>query len=387
VDPRLTREWLARLVEFLAMRQRVLGASRHAVNIVWDLPDTLDAATREKLMFLCREANHRLVVMSDASSVWATEPFEEVRERLAVRRPSVLDTAWRFVVSVVYGERDFKRDWQTIRRISLTTWAGLCAAAKVTAVEAARYYGIGRAKAKIAHDKLAAAKAEMQRKAAETRARHAEEARRRRIEEEKRAHEQAERRAQEEAARKVREEEERKRREAEAEAKRRATEEAARKRAEEQAAKAASERQAREEAESRRRAQEDSDRKAREENDRRKAEERVRQEAERRSQSESDRKAREDAQRRTAEDRARKEADEARRRVLGDAVGSTPVASPVPPVTTPGANASAGAPTAGMFKFRCPRCGQRLAAEVAWVGDEIQCPSCEGKIVVPKPSA
>lgn len=37
------------------------------------------------------------------------------------------------------------------------------------------------------------------------------------------------------------------------------------------------------------------------------------------------------------------------------------------------------------FKFNCPTCGQHLAATMASVGQEIQCPTCQGKLVIPAP--
>lgn len=37
------------------------------------------------------------------------------------------------------------------------------------------------------------------------------------------------------------------------------------------------------------------------------------------------------------------------------------------------------------FKFSCPQCNQRIAAEAAWVGRTIQCPACKASIVIPNP--
>jgi hypothetical protein len=35
------------------------------------------------------------------------------------------------------------------------------------------------------------------------------------------------------------------------------------------------------------------------------------------------------------------------------------------------------------MKFACPNCGQRLEAETAWAGRQINCPTCSGSIVIP----
>jgi uncharacterized membrane protein len=39
------------------------------------------------------------------------------------------------------------------------------------------------------------------------------------------------------------------------------------------------------------------------------------------------------------------------------------------------------------FKFTCPSCGQHLAAPEASMGQQIQCPACQGDIVIPAPPA
>ncbi len=36
------------------------------------------------------------------------------------------------------------------------------------------------------------------------------------------------------------------------------------------------------------------------------------------------------------------------------------------------------------FKFSCPHCGQHLAAEEAWAGSQIECPTCHSRIIVPR---
>lgn len=35
------------------------------------------------------------------------------------------------------------------------------------------------------------------------------------------------------------------------------------------------------------------------------------------------------------------------------------------------------------FKFACPSCQQRIAADASWVGQQIACPACNGQITVP----
>src|SRR5947207_10982517 len=39
------------------------------------------------------------------------------------------------------------------------------------------------------------------------------------------------------------------------------------------------------------------------------------------------------------------------------------------------------------FKFSCSQCGQHLAADDSWIGQSIQCPSCQATLVVPRPAA
>jgi hypothetical protein len=39
------------------------------------------------------------------------------------------------------------------------------------------------------------------------------------------------------------------------------------------------------------------------------------------------------------------------------------------------------------FKFPCPDCGQRIACDDSWSGHKVQCPSCQGELVVPPSSA
>lgn len=36
------------------------------------------------------------------------------------------------------------------------------------------------------------------------------------------------------------------------------------------------------------------------------------------------------------------------------------------------------------FKFHCPACGQRIQCEEQWSGQHIQCPACQGDVVVPQ---
>lgn len=39
------------------------------------------------------------------------------------------------------------------------------------------------------------------------------------------------------------------------------------------------------------------------------------------------------------------------------------------------------------FKFACPSCQQRIAADASWVGQQIACPACNAQITVPAPPA
>ena len=36
------------------------------------------------------------------------------------------------------------------------------------------------------------------------------------------------------------------------------------------------------------------------------------------------------------------------------------------------------------LKFSCPRCGQHIACDEAWSGQQIPCPACQGNLVVPQ---
>ena len=38
------------------------------------------------------------------------------------------------------------------------------------------------------------------------------------------------------------------------------------------------------------------------------------------------------------------------------------------------------------FKFNCPKCGQHILANAAWIGRRINCPSCNTHIVIPAPA-
>jgi hypothetical protein len=37
------------------------------------------------------------------------------------------------------------------------------------------------------------------------------------------------------------------------------------------------------------------------------------------------------------------------------------------------------------FKFNCPACGQHILADVDWIGNQMSCPSCETRILIPSP--
>src|SRR5262249_49128914 len=39
------------------------------------------------------------------------------------------------------------------------------------------------------------------------------------------------------------------------------------------------------------------------------------------------------------------------------------------------------------LKFACPHCGQRLAAESEWAGQQIACPTCAQSLAIPAPVA
>ena len=36
------------------------------------------------------------------------------------------------------------------------------------------------------------------------------------------------------------------------------------------------------------------------------------------------------------------------------------------------------------LKFSCPQCGQHIACDEAWSGQQIPCPACQGKLLVPQ---
>ena len=42
-------------------------------------------------------------------------------------------------------------------------------------------------------------------------------------------------------------------------------------------------------------------------------------------------------------------------------------------------------PTKTEFKFNCPTCGQHILAAAAWIGRQIECPSCDTNITIPSP--
>src|SRR5436190_13131200 len=39
------------------------------------------------------------------------------------------------------------------------------------------------------------------------------------------------------------------------------------------------------------------------------------------------------------------------------------------------------------FKFSCPSCKQNIICDELWCGQEIQCPSCQAQLVVPRQQA
>lgn len=60
----LSLQWLAGLERFLIRRQAVRAMARRTVNVVWDLDERIPEERLEELVFLCRETNHRLIVLS-----------------------------------------------------------------------------------------------------------------------------------------------------------------------------------------------------------------------------------------------------------------------------------------------------------------------------------
>jgi len=75
----LSRRWLAGFERFLIRRHAVRASARRTVNIVWDLDEPIPAERLEELLFLCRETNHKLIVVCAPDSVAALAPkFEEV---------------------------------------------------------------------------------------------------------------------------------------------------------------------------------------------------------------------------------------------------------------------------------------------------------------------
>jgi hypothetical protein len=68
------------MLEMLRMRHRTRAAARRTVNLVWDLPAALPAATVEELALLCREVNFKFLAVTREASAWPAEAFDEVHD-------------------------------------------------------------------------------------------------------------------------------------------------------------------------------------------------------------------------------------------------------------------------------------------------------------------
>ena len=430
----LAGQWLAALVVFLETRLAVLASARRTVNIVWETRGRMDRETLGKLLFLCRETNHRLILLAEEGGPAREEDFDESLAVLDPLDPTVLQKGVAWIRAIVRGERDFQADAARLAAAGKQGWGLAIKWTALTvlfiAAQSRRAAAVGRevwrkagGKAADTRERLATAKAEMaeRRKIARAEAerkRQELEERRRREAEERARREAAEKQAREkaEAERKAREEAEAERRAKEqAEAERRAAEKA-RREAEEKARREAVERKACEEAETERRAKEKAEaERETAEKTRQEAEEKARREAaerDRREKAEAEQKAREEAEaerrgkeqaeaaRRTAEKEMRRDEEHAGERAERKARETTAEAAPADAVTEdapdqatsmgptpPSAPVVAGPAGKQSFKFRCPNCNQKLSADSDWVGSTIQCPACERSILIPSTGA
>ncbi len=75
----LSRRWLVDLERFLIRRQAVRASTRRTVNIVWDFDEPVPTERLEELLFLCRETNYKLIMVSNRDSLATlASKFEEV---------------------------------------------------------------------------------------------------------------------------------------------------------------------------------------------------------------------------------------------------------------------------------------------------------------------
>ncbi len=62
--------------------------------------------------------------------------------------------------------------------------------------------------------------------------------------------------------------------------------------------------------------------------------------------------------------------------------------SPKPPkIIDPSESADPPSAQSTIFKFYCIRCGQKLGAQAEWSGKEVNCTTCNSRIVIPDPPA
>ena len=358
----LGAKWLGDLLRFLRLRHRALARSRQTVNIVLDEGSPVRRSTLRELLFLCEEANYKIMVVMPDAEPEIAELFEEVHDDLPEQEPHALDDLMEKLGAVRSGDKslkDLSREWFIEGVAAARTAGGLMA----------RKAGETKDRLAAAQAALAERRARAKREAAERAERRRQEAEKRRLEEEARrkAEEEARKKAEEEAGRRAEEEA---RRQAEEEARRKA-EEAARRKAEEEARKKAEAEEARRRAEEERlkaeqEAKERAEREAREAAAREAAEREAREQAERQK-----REMEELAARQAAEQQARVKAQE-------EAVAEgrpSPAPEPV----------QEAAPEPSSFKFACPTCGQKLEAQADWIGMEAGCPGCGTAVVVPSP--
>jgi len=339
----LASKWLGDLLRFLRLRHRALARSRQTVNVVLDAGTPVRRSMLRELLFLCEEANYKILVVMPDAEPGVAELFDEVHDELPEQELRQLDDLMQKLGAVRSGDKSLKelsKEWFIQGRAA-----------------AMRAGGAMARKAGETKEKLAAAQAALAERREQARREAAERAERERIEEE---------------ARLKAEEEERKR--AEEEARRRA--EVERLRAE-QEAKERAEREAREAAE---RAEREAT-EAVESQQREIAEQAARQAAEAEARARAQEQAVADA-RQVAEPEAPR-APEPEAAPAAEAEPASEAEAEPAPEPEPAAPSAPEVPAS--FKFGCPACGQKLEAQAEWIGMEAACPGCGTAVIVPSP--
>ena len=351
----LGTKWLGDLMRFLRLRHRALARSRQTVNIVLDAGSPVRRSMLRELLFLCEEANYRIMIVMPDVEPEIADLFDEVHEELPEQELRALDDVMEKLGAVRSGDKSLKelsKEWFLQSR-EVAKRAGTVMARKA-----------GETK-----EKLAAAQVALAERRAQAKREAAERAEQRRLEQEAREREEEEERKRQEEEDRLRAEEERIR--AEQEAKEQAEREAVE----------AAERAEREAREAEERAVQEA---ARREAEAKEAAERAEREAREAAEREAS-EAAERQQREIAEQAARQAAEEeARVRAQQEAVAQErQVAEPEPAAPVPATPPAAEIPAS--FKFSCPTCGQKLEAQAEWIGMEAACPGCGTAVLVPSP--